>query len=159
MAIEIQYLLVSEEPCLVFNSTPLTEELYEIGTRLDFMENKLGSNNPSVLHQKEYYSMLELRHWLLVKRTKKECNMNTTHILYFYSNKGDCPRCEEQGYVLSYLHKKYPALNIYSFDINIDNVALNTIKRVYKVTEAPTLLIDDEAYYGFMSSRSVEELM
>ena len=157
MAIELQYLLVSEEPCKTFNSTPLTEELYEIGTKLDYMENRLGNDNPSVLQMKEYYSMLELRHWLFVKKTKKECEINRTYILYFYSNEGDCQTCEEQGYVLSYLHKKYPEMNIYSFDINIDNVALNTIKRAYNVVTAPTLLINDKNYEGFMSARKIEE--
>jgi len=159
MAIELQYLLVSEEPCLSFNSTSLSEELYEIGSRLDYMENRLGSNNPSVLHLKEYYSLLEIRHWLFMKKTRKECNRSTTLILYFYSNRGDCPRCEEQGYVLSYLHKKYPDLNIYSFDINIDNVALNTVKNVYKITESPAMIINDKAYTGFISSRKIEELL
>ena len=159
MAIELQYLLVAEEPCRTFNSTPLTEELYEIGTKLDYMENRLGNDNPSVLQMKEYYSMLELRHWLFVKKTKKECEINRTSILYFYSNEGDCQTCEEQGYVLSYLHKKYPEMNIYSFDINIDNVALNTIKKAYNVVTTPTLLIDDKNHEGFMSARKIEGLI
>ena len=35
---ELQYLLISEHPCLSLNSSQLTTELFDIGTKLDFME-------------------------------------------------------------------------------------------------------------------------
>jgi len=159
MAVELQYLLLAEDPCSYINSTPLTEELYEIGAKLDYMENQLGNKNQNVLRIKEYYSMLELRHWLYMKKVNRECGHNNTLILYFYSNLGDCPSCKEQGYVLNYLHKKYPLVNIYSFDINIENTALDTIKKIYNIKTTPALIINDEVYLGFRDNKEIEKLI
>jgi glutaredoxin len=159
MAVELQYLLLAEDPCSYINSTLLTEELYNIGSRLDYMENQMGNKNPSVLHIKEYYSLLELRHWLYMRKVNNECGVEYPLLLYFYSNLGDCPSCQEQGYVLNYLHRKYPSLNIYSFDINIENTALDTIKKIYKVESTPAIVINDDAYFGFKDRDELEKLL
>lgn len=153
---ELQYVLVAEHPCQSINSTQLTKELFDIGTKLDFMESKLGKENKEVIKLKGYYSLLEIRHWLLLKKAREECQLNYDLILYFYSNKGDCDDCEQQGFVLSTLHKEYPNINIYSFDVNIDDPALNGIKEIYKVEEAPTLVVNNQTFHGFMDKNTVE---
>lgn len=159
MDIELQYLLLAEDPCTAINSTFLTDELFQIGIRLDFMERDLGIDNPSVIALKEYYSLLELRHWIFTKKTKKECNINKDLVLYFYSNKGDCPKCEEQGFILNYMHKKYPKLSIYSFDINMKNNALSTVKKIYGVKKRPSIIINNKLYSGFKSKKEIESAL
>jgi len=159
MSIEIEYLMLAESPCRQANSTSLTDILYKTGARLDYMEEKLGKDDKDVLRLKEYYSLLELRHWLLQKKEIEECNMGKNIILYFYSNLGDCDGCEEQGFVLDYLRKKNPQLSIYSFDVNIDNIALNTLKSIYKVTEVPTIVINNKIYPKFKNSNEIEKLL
>ena len=160
MSVELQYMLLSENPCAITDSNVLTEELYGIGNKLDYMESRLGSDNPNVLWIKEYYSLLEIRHWLFMNKIKKDCNSKNPLILYFYSNKGDCPKCEEQGYVLSYIRKKYPATRVYSFDININNTALDSIKDIFKITnkELPILIINGKVHYGFKDRTDIESL-
>lgn len=154
---ELQFRLISENPCEFLNSSELTEELYQIGARLDFMESEMGQENTQVVGLKEYYHLLEIRHWLFLKRSKEECSKDFDLVLYFYSNEGDCPKCEEQGNVLTYLHKKYPKLNIYSFDVNIENPALRTIKRLYDIEgQPPTIVVNEDTYHGFMSSKEIE---
>ena len=159
MDIELQYLLLAEDPCTAINSTFLTDELFQIGIRLDFMERDLGIDNPSVIALKEYYSLLELRHWIFTKKKKKECNINKDLVLYFYSNKGDCPKCEEQGFILNYMHKKYPKLSIYSFDINMKNNALSTVKKIYGVKKRPSIIINNKLYSGFKSKKEIESAL
>jgi len=161
MAIELQYQLIVDNPCSLVNSTTLVNELYLLSDRLDYMENNLGYNDPRVLNLKEYYSILELRDWLLSKKVSEKCKTKQNLILYFYSNKeGECSRCKEQGYVLTYIRKKFPNMKIYTFDINIDNVALDTIKDIYiKDTELPVLIINDKTYYGFKDSDQIESLI
>lgn len=160
LSMELQYELLATEPCNSINSTPLTKELYELSDRLNFMENNLGVNHQGVLSLKEYYSLLELRQWIFLKKTNEECNRNSTLILYFYSNRGDCDTCKEQGYVLTYIRKKYPDVRIYTFDINIDNIAINAIKDIYiKSDELPILIIDDKTYYGFKNSDQLEAVI
>jgi len=149
VAMELQYLLLAEDPCSSANSTTLTEELYEIGSKLDFMEGSLGKKNKDVIRLKNYYSLLEIRHWLFMKKQKKECNIDNILILYFYSNLGDCNRCEEQGVVLNYLRKKYSDVNVYSFDVNTNNMALDTVKTMFNVNKVPTIVINENVLEGF----------
>ncbi len=157
LGMELQYELLATEPCGALNTTPLTKELYELSDRLNYMENNLGVNHEGVLRLKEYYSLLELRQWMFLKKTNEICERNNTLILYFYSNIGDCDTCEEQGYVLTYIRRKYPNTRIYTFDINIDNIALNTIKELYiKDDELPVLIINDKVYYGFKDREQIE---
>ena len=156
---ELQYELLAHEPCSAVNASSLIDELFRIGTRLDFMESELGVNDPQVLELKEYYHLLEIRHWLLMRKVQNECSLNTHFILYFYSNAGDCERCDEQGSVLTYLHRKYQDLNIYSFDIHIDNPALVTVRELYGVEEAPTLVVDGTKVESFKTSQEIEELL
>lgn len=159
MAIELQYLLLAEDPCSSVNSTTLTEELYEIGSKLDFMEQRLGKKNKDVIRLKNYYSLLELRHWLFMKTQQKECNTDNTLVLYFYSNLEDCDKCEEQGFVLNYLRKKYPSVNVYSFDININNMALDTVKNMFNVKKAPTVIINENVLDSFSSLDYLERFI
>ncbi len=153
---ELQYQLILENACNITDPTVLSDELYKIGSKLDFMENDLGKKNVQVLNLKEYYSMLEIEHWLLLKKVRRQCNAPYDLILYFYTNLEDCLDCDQQGHVLNYLHKKFPDVNIYSFDINIDNPILDTIKSLYAIKKAPSLVIDEVTHDGFMDSTAVE---
>lgn len=159
MGTEIQYLLMTDSPCTFVNSTQMAIELGNLGSKLTFMESQLGTDDKRVLELKEYYHLLELRHWLFLKNAKKECNKNFELMLYFYSNEGDCRDCEEQGHVLTYVHKKNPLFNIYSFDVNIDNPALNTLKERYNIRTTPTVVINETIHEGFMSTDEVMEAL
>ena len=159
MGTEIQYLLMTDSPCNFVNSTEMAIELGNLGSKLTFMESQLGADDKRVLELKEYYHLLELRHWLFLKNAKKECDKNFELVLYFYSNEGDCRDCEEQGHVLTYVHKKNPVFNIYSFDVNIDNPALNTLKERYNIKTTPTVIINETIHEGFMSTDEVMEAL
>lgn len=158
--LETQYLLIAQNPCILLESDKLGQELYEMGKKLGNMEETYGKNSKDVEKLKEYYSLLELRHWLFLEQIKNKCEENDIiSILYFYSNLGDCGKCDAQGYVLTFLKEKYPNLKIYSFDINIENPALDLIKDSYNVKETPTLVINGEKYYGFMNSEELIKLL
>ncbi|MFC1648053.1 hypothetical protein ACFL1B_01205 [Nanoarchaeota archaeon] len=156
---EVQYQILIGDPCQFVNSTPLAEDLYELSEKLDYLEGVFGEDNENVMRLKEQYSLLEVRHWLYVKKTNKECNTSNIPVLYFYSNEGDCPKCEQQGYILTYLRKKFPDLRIYSFDITIDNTAVNTIKKIYDVKTAPTIILGTLVYEEFRSREELEEAL
>lgn len=153
---EVQYQILVGNPCQFVNSTPLSEDLYELSEKVDYLENIFGQDDDNVRRLKEQYSLLEVRHWLYTTKTNEECGTNNTPILYFYSNEGDCPDCEEQGFILTYLRRKYPALRVYSFDITIDNPAINTIKDIYEVERAPTLIVGYRVYPEFMTRSELE---
>ena len=106
----------------------LTHELHVIGEKLEFMANSLGYNHPEVLHLKKYYSLLQIRHYRFSQQLSERCDLGLVHILYFFANEEYCPDCEKQSAVLSFLREQYPLLRIYSFDYNLDLMALAAIK-------------------------------
>ena len=155
---EIEYLLFSEEPCLLEVSDTLGNQLYQLGEKLTFMEGQIGEKNEKVSVLKEYYSLLEMRHWLLLKKIKNECATDYNIVLYFYSE--NCKQCDEQGFLLTYLREKYPSLRlkVYSFDMDLENSALSSLQKLYGVTNYPTLVINEKIYPNFVNRKQFEEI-
>lgn len=158
-AMEIQYELIADNPCEDLNATPLADQLYEMASKLDYMENRLGENDRNVKSLKEYYSLLELRHWLFIEKTNKECNKTSANILFFYTNEDDCKQCKEQGFILTWVRRNYHNVYIYSFDYTIDNAALDTLKRLYDVKGTPAVMINKETYNTFVSKREIQNML
>lgn len=149
-SLEVENMFLNQNPCFLFNLTKLPYELYQIGNRLEFMEENYGKNNPDVLKLKEYYSLIEMRHWLFLNEIMRNCNYNITTILYFYSNT-ICSECEEQGYVLTSLRREYSNLNVYSFDVDISSSALDMLKQKYNITSTtklPFIILGDKTFNG-----------
>jgi hypothetical protein len=158
-AMELQYELIAEDPCENFNSTPLADELYEMASKLDYMENRLGQDDTNVKDLKRYYSLLEIRHWLFLKKTNKECNQTSSLILFFYNNEEDCKECKEQGFILTWVRRNYANVYVYSFDYTIQNAALDTLKKIYKVEGTPAVVIDKDTYNRFMTKQEIETIL
>ncbi|MFP4112218.1 MAG: hypothetical protein ACLFPQ_00980 [Candidatus Woesearchaeota archaeon] len=159
LALEVQYLLFQEDPCKYINTTPLTDELYQLALRLDYMENRMEKENPDVLRMKEYYYLLELRHWLFLKKTRDQCGTNDIFILYFYGDEKACSQCEEQGFILTWLRTNYPSVKVYSFDITSDNIAVETVKKFYGVSQPPTIIIDNDTIEGFITKNELKDII
>jgi hypothetical protein len=149
---ELVFQLVQKDLCGSINMTSYTEELADIGKRLTYMESIYGYNAPEVVQLKNYYSLLQVRHWILTGEVNQKCGYDQPTILYFYTNDG-CVDCEDQGLVLTNVYRNYPLFNTYSFEYNLENPALDFIKQRYdiKPERLPTLVINGEVHYGFQS--------
>lgn len=160
LSLETQFSILAQVPCENLNESTLTQELYEISQKLKVVGENLGENHPDFLRLKKYYSILEIKHWLLLFRAAKECDLKIVSIIYFYSPKKDCPKCQDQGYILTYLREKYPFLRIYSFDFNLDLSALDALKSIYSLEKKlPIIIINDKVYYGFKDKEELEEIL
>ncbi len=154
---ETQFALLEETQCKDIGNTYLSKEVGNLAERLSYAESENPKNDPDVLNLKRYYSLLEIKDYLLMKKVTEKCGIKPTFILYFYSNEGNCEDCTKMGYVLTALHVKYPELRVYSFDYNLDVEAIKTLISIYKVeNRPPVLIINNEPYYGF---RSLEDLV
>ncbi|HUX80931.1 MAG TPA: hypothetical protein VMV38_01255, partial [Candidatus Paceibacterota bacterium] len=144
ISLDTQFSLLAETPCdNTASSTTLTGELSDLGNRLSYTEEQLGTGNAQVIRLKEQYSLLEIRDYLLTKQLAAACGTKPVTVLYFYSNAGDCADCNKAGYALSYLHTTYPALRVYSFDYNLDLGALKTLIAITKLQgQLPAFVID-----------------
>ena len=157
---ELRFALLERSSCDYFvgDSALLSEELGTFGRRLAFMEEQLGSGNKDVRELKKFYSLLQIKDYLLTLNLSEKCDIDSHTILYFYSD--DCKDCKRQGYVLTDMRETYPGLRIYSFDYNLDTPALNTLSSIYGVSdELPVLVINEEGYSGFKTIEEIEEII
>jgi hypothetical protein len=157
IANETQFDLLKTAPCGSIKDTILSRELGELGKKLDFAENNQGADNTSVIQLKKYYSLLQVKDYLLMQELSEKCDVDIDSILYFYGN--DCSECTKQGYVLTQLKNRYPELRIYSFDTDLDFSVIETFTSLYDFGEAyPTLIIGDNSYQGLQRISDIEEL-
>ncbi|MEX2010432.1 MAG: hypothetical protein WD874_01350 [Parcubacteria group bacterium] len=154
---ETQYSLLEETSCKDISPGGfLSSELGPLGEKLSYAESQ-NFKPADIEVLKRSYFLLEIKDYLLMKRLAEKCGDTQTFILYFYSNAGDCPGCENMGAVLTALRDKYPSLRVYSFDYSFDVPAIKTLIKIYKVRpELPALIINGETYYGF---KTVDELV
>ena len=157
---ETEFSLLSELSCKNISGSALSDQLAELGDKLEWGQNNLGESE-EVSSLKKYYSLLEIKDYLLQKRISARCGTKASFILYFYTAKEYCSECERQSLVLSALRDKYPELRVYSFDYSIDLSAVRAIINIYKIkdTELPALVIDDDIMTGFHTTEELEAVV
>ncbi len=159
---ETQFDLLKEVSCQNVNESMLSPELNALGDKLSHTENERGEKDADVIYLKKYYTLLQVKDYLLSKKLAEKCGSNKKQvfIIYFYSNKGTCIDCQKEGYVLTRLKEKYPELRVYSFDFDLDLSVINSLKAIYKVQSAlPVLIIEDKTYSGYKSIAELESLL
>ena len=155
---ETQFDLLKEVPCSNLDTNILSDELSKIGDRLSYLEANSAAGDSEVLYLKKYYSLLQIKDYLLTKRLSDKCsNKKATYIIYLYSNSKNCESCRKQSLVLTALRQKYPDLRVYSFDYDLDLSAIETLKRAYKVPESfPIIILEDKVMSGYMDTDALE---
>ncbi len=160
IANETQFDLLKNAPCkAIEGNSILSRQMNELGKKLIHAEEVQGIDNKQVLELKKYYSLLEVKDYLLSQEVAKKCDIQIESIIYFYDR--DCGDCEKQGYVLTELKRKYPWLRIYSFDKDLDFSIVKTFAGLYAIHEKnpPILIIGEDVYSGFKKVEEIEELI
>ena len=154
---ETQYALLSDLSCRNVSGTLLSGELAELGKKLEWGEENLGDSE-EVRNLKRYYSLLEIKDYLLAKKISERCRVKSAFILYFYTTLEKCKECEREGLVLTALRDKYPELRVYSFDYSTDLSAVQSMLNIFKIEDIklPALVIEDEVLTGFHSLEELE---
>ncbi len=160
---ETQFDLLKEASCKsVTGPSTLSQEINSLSTKLSYLEaNDQGEPSDELIYLKKYYSLLEIKDYLLSQRLTEKCGSKPISILYFYGKRSDCAECKKMGDVLTYLREQYPEMRIYSFDANIDLSALDTMKSIYKIsnTTLPAIVYNDDTYVGFKSIEEMKNLI
>ncbi len=155
---ETQFSLLEESSCKDVGSKSLSSELGSLEDKLSSTAGDRGNDDEQVQTLKRYYSLLEIKDYLLMNKIYEKCKKAPLSILYFYSTDSGCPDCEKEGYVLTRLREEYPDLRVYSFDYNVDLTAVKTLVSINKVeNKLPALYIKDQIYYGFQSIEDLEK--
>lgn len=161
LSLETQFDLLAEHSCQdISENSVLSSEIQPLAQRLSYLEGQQSVDKTEVARLKRYYSLLEIKDYLLMQQVAQKCALKPVFILYFYSNAGDCKDCEEQGYALTGLSEKYPALRVYSFDYNIGLSALQTLIDIHDVKNTlPALVINGKTYYGLHTMADIERIL
>src|SRR3989344_5377607 len=157
---ETQFSLLSDLSCKNVSGSYLSGELNELGQKLEWGQKNLG-NSETVSYLKKYYSLLEIKDYLLMKKISARCGVKSAFILYFYTTAENCTLCESQSLVLSTLREKYPELRVYSFDYSTDLSAVLAMLNIYKIkdTALPALVVGDDVLTGFHSLEELEKVV
>ena len=158
LSIETQFDLLKEVPCANLDSNILSDEMSKIGDRLSYIESSRGGDDAEVIYLKKYYSLMEIKDYLLTKRLAEKCvNKKIAYVIYIYSNNKDCDNCRKQSLVLTALREKYPDLRVYTFDYDLDLSAIETLKKAYKVpARFPIIIVDDKVMSGYMDKDALD---
>jgi len=115
---ETQFSLLSELSCKNISNSVFSGELGELGNKLEWSQKNLGVTD-EVSYLKKYYSLLQIKDYLLARKISARCGVKSAFILYFYTTAENCGLCEQESLVLLSLRDKYPELRVYSFDYSI----------------------------------------
>lgn len=155
---ETQFSLLESSSCKFVGSSTLSGELSSLEEKLAITEKDRGADDSEVQSVKRYYSLLQIKDYLLMKKIAEKCKTAPVSIVYFYSNTGDCEDCEKEGYILTKIRQEYPEVRVYAFDYNLDLSALKTLISINKVEDnLPALIINDDVYYGFQDVADLEK--
>ena len=155
---ETQFSLLQDLSCKTLSGSAFSGELEEMGNKLKWGQDNLGATR-EVDQLKKYYSLLQIKDYLLMKKIAARCEVKYAFILYFYTTAENCSECERQSLVLSTLRDKYQELRVYSFDFSTDLSAVEAMLDIYKIedTKLPALVLDDELLTGFHSMEELEK--
>jgi glutaredoxin len=157
MSSETQFSLLQELSCKDVSTNILSSELNSLADKIAYSENNIGVENVDVVSLKKYYSLLEIKDYLLMKKITERCGEKSVFVLYFYKN-DNCDDCTKQGYVLTSLRQKYPNLRVYSFDYNLDLSAIRAMTSIYKVSDnLPAIVINGKVHSGFKTVEEIEK--
>ena len=159
---ETQFDLLGEVSCKNVDDTILSQEINSLSSKLSYMESgSQNTPNAELVYLKKYYSLLQIKDYILMQRLSGKCDFKPISILYFYGNKDVCPQCVDMGFVLTKLRETYPEVRIYSFDTNLHLSALNTLIAVNKISETklPAVIVGDQTITGFRTYDDLKKLI
>jgi hypothetical protein len=150
--------LLQELSCKDVAANTLSDTLNELAEKIAYSEENL-KNRDEVTELKRYYSLLEIKDYLLMQKIKAKCGTTVVPVFYFYTTAENCSECIKQSAVLTQIRSNYPELRVYSFDYNLDLSALQSLIKIFKVedTKLPALVINDKLYTGFQSVEDIEK--
>lgn len=154
---ETQFNLLKSAACDDLFGSDLSKELGDMSDRLSYLESVGRWQDADVIALKQYYSILEIKDYILIN-SATQCKNKPVIVLYFYQ--ANCPDCDKQGDVLTYIRQHYPGnIRVYSFDYDLNVSAIKTLADIYKIKEPlPGLVINGKTYSGFHSIEDIQAI-
>lgn len=132
---------IENELSIFWSKLPPRLEEYELFEEVPESYNKL----------KKDYTFVALRAWIISLNLKEQCDPNILPVLYFYSR--NCEECLKQGYAMDRFRELAKAIGktpmVFTLDLEMEEPVLLVIRRIYNLTEAPSIILDSNVFKGF----------
>lgn len=160
LSTETQFALLSELSCKDATSNLISDQLNSLAEKIEYSEENLA-NYDELIKLKKFYSLLQIKDFLLVKNISQRCKTPLFTIMYFYTTENKCTDCSKQSYVLTALRKNYPEIRVYSFDYDLDILAIDALIKIYKIDRKnlPAIVLGDELVLGFKNTEEIEAML
>jgi hypothetical protein len=136
------------------NDVGLNEELTDMAHRVKFMASQLGADDPKVISLKKYYTLLQIKDYLLTKELYNRCGTHIVSILYLYEE--NCTECVKQSIVLDDLASRYPEIRVYWIDKDLQTPALDTLISILNIKKTPSIVIKNKVYDSLQTTADIE---
>ena len=118
------------------------------------------TNDEFYLREKRKLNRREIIHLSMLTRLRKMCGYEQTIILYFYGECKKNKKCDEQGFVLTYINQLIdPEIAIFSFDSDLNISSVDTLTKLYNITEYPCVIIEGNTHCGLHNKHEMIELL
>jgi hypothetical protein len=159
LSTETRYSLLENSSCdhISSNNTDdigLNSELNDMVHRVKFMASQLGADNEKVISLKKYYTLLQIKDYLLTKELYNRCGTHIVSILYLY--KDGCEECVKQSIILDDLAKNYPEIRVYWIDKDLQTPALDTLISILGIKDTPSIVIKNKVYDKLQTTNDIE---
>lgn len=146
-------------PLLGATLADINKASYEIGSKLTTQgEEGQVQDQGTYNGLKKEYSRLLVSYWLLTEKLRESCDTGARTVIYFYRK--ECARCDDQGFILTYLKKKYgERLLVFALDADLDEPSVKTIMNYYGIDNYPSLVVDGKLHEGFYSEPQLKGLL
>lgn len=142
-----------EMACLAFKNKlrELDQSIWDLGRKIE--QYKVASEefqkNPYYYNQKTKFNENEIFYMLLMKKLKKQCDMDQVIISFFYKNSEDCKKCDDQSFVLTDINKDIDEeISIFSYDVDLNLTSIDLLIEYHNITEFPCTIVEDGKYCG-----------
>lgn len=159
LSTETRYSLLENSSCnhISSNNTDdigLNSELNDMVHRVKFMASQLGPENEKVISLKKYYTLLQIKDYLLTKELYNRCGTHIVSVLYLYQE--GCTECVKQSIVLDDLASTYPEIRVYWIDKDLKTPALDTLISILGIKKTPSIVIKDKVYDSLQTTSDIE---
>jgi len=137
--------LQEDYPCEPYMMDKISEKLDSLGRIITILEEDKGLNDREVLELKKVYTLIQIKHFILINKLKENCNSNYTTILFFYSNEKECEKeVNEKSFIISFLRKKYDFIRVYSLDLNLNSEIIPFFKEIYGLKGCSEIVLNEK---------------
>ncbi|MEM2174441.1 MAG: hypothetical protein QXI58_02305 [Candidatus Micrarchaeia archaeon] len=127
---------------LDFNTKLQMDKSFRLVNLLKIYEQANLLSDYEIIRKRYFLSNVELYYYTLSE--KKYCNeSNVSIILFFHYSEKKCPECIVQGQILDKIREKCSNVKIITLSIDLDIIPIELLKSRYNITDAPSLVIDD----------------